>query len=130
MEEELGLAWREALRRGRIHLERLSAHAPDYLAALKGLAKGAKISEEEAGLLDARYEIFYSAYAKEAGQECTSLAVSPSEALIVNLSWRKIGTGFLESRELGSFLNPRISRSSLLPRLEFPVGKSGLIPRA
>jgi isopenicillin-N N-acyltransferase-like protein len=91
MEEELGLAWREALRRGRIHLERLSAHAPDYLAALKGLAKGAKISEEEAGLLDARYEIFYSAYAKEAGQECTSLAVLPERSayreLILAQNW-------------------------------------------
>jgi len=91
MEEELGSAWREALRRGRIHLERLSAHAPDYLAALKGLAKGAKISEEEAGLLDARYEIFYSAYAKEAGQECTSLAVLPERSayreLILAQNW-------------------------------------------
>jgi isopenicillin-N N-acyltransferase-like protein len=91
MEEELGLAWREALRRGRIHLERLSAHAPDYLAALKGLAKGAKISEEEAGLLDARYEIFYFAYAKEAGQECTSLAVFPERSayreLILAQNW-------------------------------------------
>jgi len=48
-------------------LERLSAHASDSLAALKGIATGAKISGEEAGFLDARYEIFYSAHAKEAG---------------------------------------------------------------
>ena len=130
MEEELGSAWREALRRGRIHLERLSAHAPDYLAALKGLAKGAKICEEEAGLLDARYEIFYSPYAKEAGQECTSLAVLPERSAHRELILAQIGTGFLESMELGSFLNPRISKSSLLLRLEFPVGKLGLIPRA
>lgn len=67
---------------------------------------------------------------KKLARNAQALRFSPSEALIVNLSWRKIGIGFLKSRELGSFLNPRISRSSLLPRLEFPVGKSGLIPRA
>jgi len=80
MEEELGISWREALRRGRLHLERLAAHVPDYLAAVQGIAKGGEISEEEAGLLDARYEIFYSAYAKEARPECTSLAVLPERS--------------------------------------------------
>lgn len=91
MEEELGLPWREALRRGRVHLERLAAHAPDHFAAVQGIAKGAKISEEEAGLLDARYEIFYSAYTKEAGQGCTSLAILPKRSaydeLILAQNW-------------------------------------------
>lgn len=80
LEKELNLAWHEGLRRGRWHLERLSAYAPDYLQAVVGVAAGAGLSPAEAGFLDARYEIFYAEFASQArAEECTVLAVLPSK---------------------------------------------------
>jgi isopenicillin-N N-acyltransferase-like protein len=106
LETECRLPWDEAHDRAESYLEVLEAEAPEYAAAMQGIADGADTDIADIAVLNVRYELLYDRFGKTAiedaaaggdGREpgeadgCTAFAVhprnNPDGHLLVGQNW-------------------------------------------
>ena len=89
--DELGLERAEVRRRAGAWLERVRELDPDYAETVEGLAEGCGQPLLELAALNARYELFYSAFALEGrAAACTACALLPPQAqghLLLGENW-------------------------------------------
>ncbi len=77
-ERELKLTRAETLRRAARYLAAIAAQSPDYHAGMRGIADGAGVDLAAIAALNARYELFYAAFAERPLPEgCTAFALLP-----------------------------------------------------
>jgi len=95
-EHEAKLTREEVLYRARKYLEVIEERAPDYAAAMRGVAQGSGLSLLEITALNARYEIIYSELSHQGKLDldrdsCTAFAALPtmtaSGHLILGQNW-------------------------------------------
>jgi len=79
---EGGLDERDVLHQAEVWRRRIAHTHPEYAQAMNGVAAGSGLPELEVVALNVRYEILYSAFAREgmAKEECTTAAVLPERA--------------------------------------------------
>ncbi|MGE3852167.1 MAG: C45 family autoproteolytic acyltransferase/hydrolase [Planctomycetota bacterium] len=91
-EREAGLERREVLDRAARYERALADQAPDYAAAMRGVAEGAGCELVEIAALNARYELLYHRWGEQLLVDgCTAFAVLPARsatgALLAGQNW-------------------------------------------
>ena len=89
--ESGGIARADALAEGGRWAARIAAMDADYGAEMAGIAEGAGLDMAPVGLLNARWELSYALFAREAAFGCTAFAALPeatrSGAMLMGQNW-------------------------------------------
>ena len=89
--ESGGVGREAALEEGGRWAERIAAMDPEYGAEMAGIAEGAGLDAAPVGMLNARWELSYSLFAREAAFGCTAFAALPavtrSGAMLMGQNW-------------------------------------------
>jgi len=89
--ESGGIERGAALAEGGRWAERIATINPEYAAEMRGIADGANLDIAAVGLLNARWELSYSLFAREAAFGCTAFAALPeitrSGTMLMGQNW-------------------------------------------
>ena len=89
--ESGGIARDAALAEGGRWAERIARMAPEYAVEMAGIAEGAGLDMAPVGLLNARWELSYTLFAREAAFGCTAFAALPETtrngAMLMGQNW-------------------------------------------